>query len=260
MVKAKAKKRTAATADDEVEMGGPSEGPGVSSSHKHKHDTHLLLDVRDPRVRFQNAVRAVIKLQRTTGKRATPVRPGLPRRDSWWQTSMSTDMDTSASPLPDSGLFALRGARVSNLIEELKALSLAQELLPHGALVRHVQFSPNGKYFATSRCVATFLGAVTSNCLCFGFDQLGQNCDDLSCRGESCVDSAWVWFVDRVGSSCRRRSRIIARSCTSEASSVKSLGNFPPCFKRGISWPPSGHPTVACSSRGSRVVSNCGPR
>ena len=156
--KVKAKKGARPTPEDELEMGRTvrmpsisSEGPGSSDGHKHRHDTHLVLDVRDPRVRFQNAVRAVIKLQRTTGKRATPVRPGLPRRGSWWQTSMSAGPDTSASPVPDPGLLALRRARVSKVIEKLGALKLAQELFPHAALVRHIQFSPNGKYLATSR-------------------------------------------------------------------------------------------------------------
>ena len=158
MFKIKAKNATMTTDDDEAMVGSPgrlpshsNQGPGASDSHKHKHDTHLLLDVRDPRVRFQNAVRTVIKLQRTTGKRPTPVRPGLPRRDSWWQTSMSSDPDTSGSPIPDPRYCGLRGARVTKLIEELKALDLTQELVPHGALVRHVQFSPNGRYLATSR-------------------------------------------------------------------------------------------------------------
>ena len=159
MLKARAKKGTMASANDaEATVGGPvqlralpSQGGSSSDSHGHKNDTHLLLDVRDPRVRFQNAVRAVIKLQRTTGKRATPIRPGMPRRDSWWQTSMSSDADTSASPVPDAGLYALRGARVAKVVEELKALEMAQELLPHGALVRHLQFSPSGKYLATAR-------------------------------------------------------------------------------------------------------------
>lgn len=148
--------------DNEAQVGGTSTrlpshshasqaGAGPSESRRHKHDTQLQLDVRDPRVRFQNAVRAVIKLQRTTGKRATPVRPGLPRRDSWWQTSMSSEPDTSASPVPDPRYCGLRGARVTKLIEELKALDLAQEVFPHGALVRHVQFSPNGRYLATAR-------------------------------------------------------------------------------------------------------------
>ena len=155
---ARPRKGAMSTADVELQMDGPSrlpsissEGPGLPDYHKKILDTHLLLDVRDPRVRFQNAVRAVIKLQRTTGKRATPARPGLPRRDSWWQTSMSAAPDTSASPVPDPGIWALRGARVSKVIEELKALELTQELLPHGALVRHLQFSPNGRYLATSR-------------------------------------------------------------------------------------------------------------
>ncbi|KAH0834628.1 hypothetical protein J3R83DRAFT_10131 [Lanmaoa asiatica] len=83
---AKTKEGAMTTAKDEMEMGGParlpsisSESPGSSDSHKPKHDTRLLLDVHDPRVRFQNAVSAVIKLQRTTGKRPTALRPGLPR-------------------------------------------------------------------------------------------------------------------------------------------------------------------------------------
>ena len=156
ILKAKSEKDAVAAPDDEVKVDEPCRLPSASSVapnvRTHKHDANLILDVRNPRVRFQNAVRAVIKLQRTTGKRATPVRPGLPRQDSWWQTSMSPGPDTSTtSPLPDPGLWALRGARVVNVIEELKALELAQELFPHGALVRHVQFSPNGKYLATAR-------------------------------------------------------------------------------------------------------------
>lgn len=179
VAKAKAKQDVVTTADHEVKTGGPSRLPPISNGgsmssagHKNKQDTHLLLDVRDPRVRFQNAVRAVIKLQRTTGKRATPVRPGLPRRDSWWQTSMTADPSTSASPAPDPGLLALRGARVTKVIEELKALKLMQELFPHGALVRHIQFSPNGKYLATSRwdpSVAYFGGCHLTDRVAFLF-------------------------------------------------------------------------------------------
>ena len=85
----KPKKGAMTTADVELHMGRPSrlpsissKGPGLSDYHKKKLDTHLL-DIRNPRVRFQNAVLVVIKLQRTMGKRATPAHPGLPRRDSW---------------------------------------------------------------------------------------------------------------------------------------------------------------------------------
>lgn len=130
--------------DEEAKAGSSDAAP-----ERPRRDSHLVLDVPDPRVRFQNAVRAVIKLQRTTGKRPA-VRPGLPRRDSWWQTPMSSEPET-ASPVPEPGLFALRGARVAKVIEELKAFEMAHEVFPHGALVRHLQFSPNGRYLATSR-------------------------------------------------------------------------------------------------------------
>ena len=188
--KVKAKKGAMIT-DDEVEMGRTacipsisSEGPRSSDSHKHGHGTHLL-DVRDPRVRFQNAVLSVIKLQRTTGKHPTSVGLG-----SWWHTPMSAGPDTSANPVPDAGLRALRRARISKVIEELKALDLAQELFPHAALVRHIQFSPSGKYLATSgwghtSCVHWGCHLIDRLFLFFFLAcyQLGQNCDDFSCWG-----------------------------------------------------------------------------
>ena len=85
---------------------------------------------------------------------------------------MTADPSTSASPAPDPGLLALRGARVTKVIEELKALKLMQELFPHGALVRHIQFSPNGKYLATSRwdpSVAYFGGCHLTDRVAFLF-------------------------------------------------------------------------------------------
>ena len=69
------------------------------------------------------------------------------------------------------------------------------------------------------------------------FYQLGQNCNGFSCWGESCAVyrlSMEFWFVDRVLSSCRRHSRIIARSCMSGVLSVKSLGKLPPGSGKGI--------------------------
>lgn len=127
--------------------------PVHADGRRHNPDTHLLLDVRDPRVRFQNAVRAVIKLQRTTGKQAKPLRPGMHRHNSWWQTQPETSAgpESCASPVPDRGVWPVRRGKMTEAIEELKALELTQELSPHGALVRHIQFSPNGRYFATAR-------------------------------------------------------------------------------------------------------------
>jgi hypothetical protein len=64
--KVKAEKAMMTATDNEVELGKTACMPFISSecpgSSKHRHDTHLFLDVHDPCVRFQNAVRAVIKL------------------------------------------------------------------------------------------------------------------------------------------------------------------------------------------------------
>lgn len=41
-------------------------------------------------------------------------------------------------------------SRVTTLVQKLKALEPTQEIAAHSALVRHLQFSPDGKYLATS--------------------------------------------------------------------------------------------------------------
>lgn len=43
-------------------------------------------------------------------------------------------------------------SRVSAFIPKLKCLETTQDLAAHQALVRHLQFSPDGKFLATSRC------------------------------------------------------------------------------------------------------------
>ncbi|KAG6332089.1 hypothetical protein ID866_6999 [Astraeus odoratus] len=90
--------------------------------------------------RLRNAIRSVVMLQQST-------RPLSPRRaESAWETPQVT------SPrLADSANVAtLRHMRVTTYIEKLKMLAPIQELAAHQALVRHLQFSPNGKYLATS--------------------------------------------------------------------------------------------------------------
>ena len=46
---------------------------------------------------------------------------------------------------------ALCGSREATLIPKLQSLEVTQDLDEHQALVRHVQFSPDGKFLATSR-------------------------------------------------------------------------------------------------------------
>ncbi|KAF8558609.1 WD40 repeat-like protein [Imleria badia] len=93
----------------------------------------------DARQRFVNAVRSVIKLQ--SARRTSP------RRNSWWDTPASSAVEPGR--FPDPGMASHR-VRVTGAVDKLKALDKSQELVPHGALVRHIRFSPNGKYFATS--------------------------------------------------------------------------------------------------------------
>jgi WD repeat-containing protein 26 len=45
----------------------------------------------------------------------------------------------------------LRGSKVAAVIPKLKSLEATQDLAAHSELVRHLQFSPNGKFLATSR-------------------------------------------------------------------------------------------------------------
>ena len=103
--------------------------------------------------RFVNAIRTVMMIQATqtagtgTGPGTGTSRPMSPRRDSTWDTPQLT----SPGRFLDSGVQALRNQRMTNNIDKLKMLGPIQELAAHQALVRHLQFSPNGKYLATSR-------------------------------------------------------------------------------------------------------------
>ncbi|KAF8835610.1 WD40 repeat-like protein [Paxillus ammoniavirescens] len=90
----------------------------------------------DARQRFINAIRSVIMLQSTV--RPIPPRPVVDRSE------------LSPGRFPDPGMSALRGVRMTNAIEKLKALITLQEIGAHQALVRHLQFSPDGRYLATS--------------------------------------------------------------------------------------------------------------
>lgn len=93
------------------------------------------------RGRFANAVRAVIKMR--AASTAFPVDGRNPRR----QRTMSSDGIGSA--LEPVGV--LKTSRVGTLVPKLRSLHPTQSFEAHLALVRHLQFSPNGKFLATSR-------------------------------------------------------------------------------------------------------------
>ncbi|KAF9233428.1 hypothetical protein BU15DRAFT_53925 [Melanogaster broomeanus] len=113
-----------------------------------------------PRDRFTHAIRSVIMLQSGSPgvSTCTPVRK---RTTSSAITSSSAVTGLSSSTTvgensrgyvqgTSGGASDLRSSRLVTLIPKLRSLSTAQEILAHSALVRHLQFSPNGKFLATS--------------------------------------------------------------------------------------------------------------
>ncbi|KAI0760480.1 WD40 repeat-like protein [Fomes fomentarius] len=90
--------------------------------------------------RFANAVRAVIKMR--VASTAFPVEGRNPRR----QRTMSSDgYGRLTEPIG-----VLKNSRVATLMPRLRTLHTTQSFEAHSALVRHLQFSPNGKFLATS--------------------------------------------------------------------------------------------------------------
>lgn len=92
--------------------------------------------------RFANAVRAVIKMR--AASTAFPVEGRMARR----QRTMSSDGQGGELAEPTGGV--LKNSRVGTLVPKLRSLHPTQSFEAHSALVRHLQFSPNGKFLATS--------------------------------------------------------------------------------------------------------------
>lgn len=112
------------------------------------------------RDRLTSAIRSVMMLQSATSSPSSPFSPVRKR------TTSSALTDASRTT-PETGITTtFRGSKVASLISKLKSLETTQDLAAHSALVRHLQFSPNGKFLATSRydlpacgvrCVLMFL-------------------------------------------------------------------------------------------------------
>ncbi|KAN0131940.1 WD40 repeat-like protein [Lactarius tabidus] len=91
------------------------------------------------RGRFTRAVRNVIRMQQLAvplGARTRPMSPTLLSPDAIHRKD--------AQPVP------MQSSRVAGLVSKLRGLEPTQDLAAHQALVRHLQFSPNGKFLATS--------------------------------------------------------------------------------------------------------------
>ncbi|EMD35391.1 hypothetical protein CERSUDRAFT_116166 [Gelatoporia subvermispora B] len=93
--------------------------------------------------RFASAVRSVMMLRTAAGV-STPLGPFTPRR----QRTTSSDGQSKGDLVEQVNM--LRTSRVATLVPKLKSLEPTQDLPAHQALVRHLQFSPNGKLLATS--------------------------------------------------------------------------------------------------------------
>ncbi|OBZ67864.1 hypothetical protein A0H81_12273 [Grifola frondosa] len=92
--------------------------------------------------RFANAVRSVIQL-----RAASAAFPG-PERNARRQRTMSSD-GQGGNGDPAEPISVLKSSRVAALVPKLRSLT-THDLAAHQALVRHLQFSPNGKFLATS--------------------------------------------------------------------------------------------------------------
>jgi hypothetical protein len=122
----------------------------ISDEHsEHDADLEAASSSSPKRGRFASAVRNVIMLQTASG--VSPLAALSPQPQPQRTTSSSL---TGAEKKPTMDpVTALRGSRVANLMPKLRTLEATQDIAAHQGLVRHLQFSPDGKFLATSRCV-----------------------------------------------------------------------------------------------------------
>ncbi|KAG9043620.1 hypothetical protein FS837_009319 [Tulasnella sp. UAMH 9824] len=97
-----------------------------------------------PRMRFKDAVKKVRNLERMKPTPKSPKSPGGHARERSLTLPSSADGHTDPNER-----FAPRPTRLAGLIPKLKQLKPTQELIDHVGLVRHLQFSPDGKWLAT---------------------------------------------------------------------------------------------------------------
>jgi WD repeat-containing protein 26 len=129
----------------------------ISDGHS-EHDAALeaASSSSPKRGRFASAVRNVMMLQ--TASPLAAFSPGPQRQ----RTTSSSLTGAEKKPTIDP-VTALRGSRVANLMPKLRTLEAKQDIAAHQGLVRHLQFSPDGKFLATSRCV--LIGALSMSFL-----------------------------------------------------------------------------------------------
>lgn len=101
------------------------------------------------RTRWTNAVKSVtVMLRSTSAASGAFSMPNSPKR----QRTMSSEGSRGGSgQLAEILPGMMKASRVAALVPKLKSLETTQDLAAHQALVRHLQFSPSGKFLATSR-------------------------------------------------------------------------------------------------------------
>ncbi|KAH7928593.1 WD40 repeat-like protein [Leucogyrophana mollusca] len=99
-----------------------------------------------PRDRLTHAIRSVMMLQSASA----PSGPFSPKRKRTTSSALTSGSEVSRGRASLEPVTTLRGSRVATLVPKLKSLQVTQDLAAHSALVRHLQFSPNGKFLATS--------------------------------------------------------------------------------------------------------------
>ncbi|KZV68541.1 WD40 repeat-like protein [Peniophora sp. CONT] len=95
------------------------------------------------RARFQNAVRAVLAMKDVFGDNSP--------HNLGWTTMPSSVVSSNSTNTPEPPSVGMQqSTRASTLATRLRSLRPAESVSAHTALVRHLQFSPNGKLLATS--------------------------------------------------------------------------------------------------------------
>ena len=130
---------------------------------------------------WKNAVKTV-KMRSTlsgvspvdTSPIAFPGRPEPTRQrtmSSGFGTAEFGTAESKKSPSPGE-ILPFSRSRVSALVPKLQELEATHDLAAHTALVRHMEFSPDGRFLATSRCVHVFsINHSYFECVSYSWDK-----------------------------------------------------------------------------------------
>ncbi|KAK7047424.1 hypothetical protein VNI00_006655 [Paramarasmius palmivorus] len=99
---------------------------------------------------WRNAIRAVAMRSQVSSNLEMINKGNLPRAPHRQRTASSSGSREQRRRAEEPVKVVLMRSRVSALSPQLKCLEPTQDLAAHQALVRHLQFSPDGKFLATS--------------------------------------------------------------------------------------------------------------